>query len=163
MNQEKFSIWLVPSDIDVDFIKKIIHSLSKKYLAPPFMPHCTIFSPIIDINKAQDTIEQFDQKKFQINVESICESDDIWKTVFLKLVNDSTLKKINSLFDKAFPHRYHFDPHISLIYKKLDFKKRKSIINKLDMEKSFVIDKISIVCTSDIVEDWETVYSKKLN
>ena len=79
------------------------------------------------------------------------------------LIKDSTLKKINSLFDKAFPHRYHFDPHISLIYKKLDFKKRKSIINKLDMEKSFVIDKISIVCTSDIVEDWETVYSKKLN
>ena len=31
------------------------------------------------------------------------------------------------------------------------------------MEKSFVIDKISIVCTSDIVEDWETVYSNKLN
>ena len=49
------------------------------------------------------------------------------------------------------------------IIKGLDFKKRKSIINKLDMEKSFVIDKISIVCTSDIVEDWETVYSKKLN
>ena len=59
MNQEKFSIWLVPSDIDVDFINIIIHSLSKKYLAPTFMPHCTIFSPIIDINKAQDTIEQF--------------------------------------------------------------------------------------------------------
>ena len=162
MNQEKFSIWLVPSDIDVDFINKTIHSLSKKYLAPTFMPHCTIFSPIIDINKAQDTIEQFDQKKFQINVENIGESDDIWKTVFLKLVNNSTLKKMNSLFNQAFPHIYQFDPHISLIYKKLDAKKRKSILSKLDMKKSFVIDKISIVNTSGLVESWETVYSKRL-
>ena len=68
MNHEKFSIWHVPSDIDVDFINIIIHSLSKKYLAPTFMPHCTIFSPIIDINKAQDTIEQFDQKNSYIFV-----------------------------------------------------------------------------------------------
>ena len=162
MTKEKFSIWLIPSHPDGALISRSIQSLSKKYLAPIFKPHCTIFSPIIDINKAQDTIEQFDQKKIQINVESIGESDDIWKTVFLKLVNNSTLKKINALFSQAFPEIYQFDPHISLIYKKLDAKKRKSIISKLDMKKSFAIDKISIVCTSGSVENWETVYRKTL-
>ena len=102
------------------------------------------------------------QKIFQVDVQGIDESDDIWKTVFLKLVNNSTLKKMNSLFNQAFPHIYQFDPHISLIYKKLDAKKRKSILSKLDMKKSFVIDKITIVNTSGLVESWETVYSKRL-
>ena len=114
------------------------------------------------MNKAQTIINQLDQKEFQVNVKSIDESDDIWKTVFLKLVNNSTLKKINALFSQAFPEIYQFDPHISLIYKKLDAKKRKSILTKLDMKKAFVIDKISIVRTSGSVESWEAVYSKTL-
>tara|TARA_B100001013_G_C24561311_1_gene422601 strand:- start:339 stop:830 length:492 start_codon:yes stop_codon:yes gene_type:complete len=162
MTKEIFSIWLIPSDIDGGNISKSIQSLSKKYLAPIFKPHCTIISPITNLNKAQIIIDQLDQKEFQVNVESIDESDDIWKTVFLKLVNNSTLKKINALFNQAFPQIYQFDPHISLIYKKLDAKKRKSIITKLDMKKVFVIDKISIVQTSGSVGSWETVYSKTL-
>ena len=96
MTKEKFSIWLIPSDIDGDSIGKSIQSLSKKYLAPIFKPHCTIIGPITNLNKAQIIINQLDQKEFQVNVESIGESDDIWKTVFLKLVNDSTLKRINA-------------------------------------------------------------------
>ena len=162
MTKEKFSIWLIPSDIDSDCISKSIQSLSKKYLAPIFKPHCTIISPITNLNKAQIIIEQLDQKEFQVNVKKIDESDDIWKTVFLKLVNNSTLKKINGLFNQAFPQLYQFDPHISLIYKKLDAKKRKSILTKLDMKKAFIIDKISIVRTSGSVESWETVYNKTL-
>ena len=162
MTKEKFSIWLIPSDIDGDCISKSIQSLSKKYLAPIFKPHCTIISPITNLNKAQIIIDQLDQKEFQVNVKKIDESDDIWKTVFLKLVNNSTLKKINGLFNQAFPQLYQFDPHISLIYKKLDAKKRKSILTKLDMKKAFVIDKISIVRTSGSVESWEAVYSKTL-
>jgi len=162
MTKEKFSIWLIPSDIDSDCISKSIQSLSKKYLAPIFKPHCTIISPITNLNKAQIIIDQLDQKEFQVNVKKIDESDDIWKTVFLKLVNNSTLKKINGLFNQAFPQIYQFDPHISLIYKKLDAKKRKSILTKLDMKKAFIIDKISIVRTSGSVESWETVYNKTL-
>ena len=162
MTKEKFSIWLIPSHLDDALISKLIQSLSKKYLAPIFKPHCTIFSPITDLNKAKIIINQLDQKIFQVDIEEIGESDDIWKTVFLKLVNNSTFKKINALFNQAFPQIYQFDPHISLIYKKLDAKKRKSIISKLDMKKTFAIDKISIVCTSGSVENWETVYSKTL-
>ena len=162
MTKEKFSIWLIPSDIDSDCISKSIQSLSKKYFAPVFKPHCTIISPITNLNKAQIIIDQLDQKEFQVNVKKIDESDDIWKTVFLKLVNNSTLKKINGLFNQAFPQLYQFDPHISLIYKKLDAKKRKSILTKLDMKKAFIIDKISIVRTSGSVESWETVYNKTL-
>ena len=162
MTKEKFSIWLIPSDIDSDCISKSIQSLSKKYFAPIFKPHCTIISPITNLNKAQIIIDQLDQKEFQVNVKKIDESDDIWKTVFLKLVNNSTLKKINGLFNQAFPQLYQFDPHISLIYKKLDAKKRKSILTKLDMKKAFIIDKISIVRTSGSVESWETVYNKTL-
>ena len=131
-------------------------------MAPIFKPHCTIISPITNLNKAQIIIDQLDQKEFQVNVKKIDESDDIWKTVFLKLVNNSTLKKINGLFNQAFPQLYQFDPHISLIYKKLDAKKRKSILTKLDMKKAFIIDKISIVRTSGSVESWETVYNKTL-
>ena len=69
MTNEEFSIWLIPSDFDDDLISKSIQSLSKKYLAPIFNPHCTIFSPITNLYKAQIIINQLEQKIFQVVVE----------------------------------------------------------------------------------------------
>ena len=79
MSKQKFSIWLLPLDSDCNYLSKIIQSISKKYDAPCFQPHCTLFSPFNNINSARKIIDQIDLDFFDVEVSRISQSSDIWK------------------------------------------------------------------------------------
>ena len=159
MSKQTFSIWLLPIDSDHNYLSKIIQSLSKKYDAPCFHPHCTLFSTFNNINSARKIIDQIDLDFFDVEVRRISQSSDIWKTVFIELKNSSQLQNLNCLLKGLKDEDYLFSPHISLIYKLLDVNKRKKIIQSLSIKKSFSFGKISIVNTAGHVESWKTVYS----
>ena len=159
MSKQTFSIWLLPIDSDHNYLSKIIQSLSEEHDAPFFQPHCTLFSSFSDIYSAKKIIDQIDLDFFDVEVRSISQSSDIWKTVFIELKNSSQLQNLNCLLKGLKDEDYLFSPHISLIYKLLDVNKRKKIIQSLSIKKSFSFGKISIVNTAGHVESWETVYS----
>ena len=159
MSKQTFSIWLLPIDSDHNYLSKIIQSLSKEHNAPFFQPHCTLFSSFSDIYSAKKIIDQIDLDFFDVEVRSISQSSDIWKTVFIELKNSSQLQNLNCLLKGLKDEDYLFSPHISLIYKLLDVNKRKKITQSLSIKKSFSFGKISIVNTMGHVESWETVYS----
>ena len=159
MSKQTFSIWLLPIDSDHNYLSKIIQSLSEEHDAPFFQPHCTLFSSFSDIYSAKKIIDQIDLDFFDVEVRSISQSSDIWKTVFIELKNSSQLQNLNCLLKGLKDEDYLFSPHISLIYKLLDVNKRKKITQSLSIKKSFSFGKISIVNTAGHVESWETVYS----
>ena len=159
MSKQTFSIWLLPIDSDHNYLSKIIQSLSEEHDAPFFHPHCTLFSSFSDLYSAKKIIDQLDLDFFDVEVRRISQSSDIWKTVFIELKNSSQLQNLNCLLKGLKDEDYLFSPHISLIYKLLDFNKRKKIIQSLSIKKSFSFGKISIVNTAGHVESWETVYS----
>ena len=159
MSKKTFSIWLLPIDSDHNYLSKIIQSLSEEHDAPFFQPHCTLFSSFSDIYSAKKIIDQIDLDFFDVEVRSISQSSDIWKTVFIELKNSSQLQNLNCLLKGLKDEDYLFSPHISLIYKLLDVNKRKKITQSLSIKKSFSFGKISIVNTAGHVESWETVYS----
>ncbi len=159
MSKQTFSIWLLPIDSDHNYLSKIIQSLSEEHDAPFFQPHCTLFSSFSDIYSAKKIIDQIDLDFFDVEVRSISQSSDIWKTVFIELKNSSQLQNLNCLLKGLKDEDYLFYPHISLIYKLLDINKRKKIIQSLSIKKSFSFGKISIVNTTGHVESWETVYN----
>ena len=159
MFKQTFSIWLLPIDSDHNYLSKIIQSLSEDHDAPFFQPHCTLFSSFSDIYSAKKIIDQIDLDFFDVEVRSISQSSDIWKTVFIELKNSSQLQNLNCLLKGLKDEDYLFSPHISLIYKLLDVNKRKKITQSLSIKKSFSFGKISIVNTAGHVESWETVYS----
>ncbi len=159
MSKQTFSIWLLPIDSDHNYLSKIIQSLSEDHDAPFFQPHCTLFSSFSDIYSAKKIIDQIDLDFFDVEVRSISQSSDIWKTVFIELKNSSQLQNLNCLLKGLKDEDYLFSPHISLIYKLLDVNKRKKITQSLSIKKSFSFGKISIVNTAGHVESWETVYS----
>ena len=158
MSKQTFSIWLLPIDSDHNYLSKIIQSLSEEHDAPFFQPHCTLFSSFSDIYSAKKIIDQIDLDFFDVEVRSISQSSDIWKTVFIELKNSSQLQNLNCLLKGLKDEDYLFSPHISLIYKLLDVNKRKKITQSLSIKKSFSFGKISIVNTAGHVESWETVY-----
>ena len=159
MSKQTFSIWLLPIDSDHNYLSKIIQSLSEEHDAPFFQPHCTLFSSFSDIYSAKKIIDQIDLDFFDVEVRSISQSSDIWKTVFIDFKNSLQLQNLNCLLKGLKDEDYLFSPHISLIYKLLDINKRKKITQSLSIKKSFSFGKISIVNTMGHVESWETVYS----
>ena len=159
MSKQTFSIWLLPIDSDHNYLSKIIQSLSEEHDAPFFQPHCTLFSSFSDIYSAKKIIDQIDLDFFDVEVRSISQSSDIWKTVFIDIKNSLQLQNLNCLLKGLKDEDYLFSPHISLIYKLLDVNKRKTITQSLSIKKSFSFGKISIVNTAGHVESWETVYS----
>jgi len=163
MSQSKYSIWLIPSDSDKVYLSSIIQSLSDAYDAPTFAPHCTIFSPISDLEALKAIIQHLKFKPFEVTMGGLNQSEVIWKTVFIELEANPHLTLLNYLFNQAFDPGYVFQPHLSLIYKEMDVDSKKAIINNLDLKKFYKMHRLAVVDTSGPVETWKSVYEENWN
>jgi 2'-5' RNA ligase len=154
----KYSIWLLPSKNDHKLIYNKIEELSKVCNSQSFQPHCTLFSPVFDLELAKDIIQEIDINPFQVKTIKLNQSSNIWKTVFIELEKNELLNKLHQLFQNAFPTKEAFKPHVSFIYKIMPKKERMDIIASLDIQKTYEIGGIAIVNTSGRIEEWKTVY-----
>ena len=158
MTQPEYSIWLMPSKTDLAYLSTIIQSLGRKYDAPTFEPHCTLFSPISDLKTSIKVIDTFGSQPFQVKSVCLNHSDVIWKTVFIELEMNDELEWLNQKFSDIFVIDYEFKPHISLIYQSIPSKKRNAINGTLDLKKYYKMHGIAIMDTSQSVEGWKKVY-----
>tara|TARA_Y100000590_G_scaffold7353_1_gene9388 strand:+ start:10173 stop:10661 length:489 start_codon:yes stop_codon:yes gene_type:complete len=161
MSQSKYSIWLMPSDSDKVYLSSIIQSLSEAYDAPPFEPHCTIYSSADDLETAKTIIDQLNFKPFEAKVNGLSQWDYIWKTIIFELETNPNLLLLHYLFDQAMLDPYTFEPHISLIYKKMGEGERERIIQSLSIMSKINFDRIAIVNTSEPVSEWTSVFEKQ--
>ncbi len=161
MSQSKYSIWLMPSDSDKVYLSSIIQSLSEAYDAPPFEPHCTIYSSVDDLESAKTIIDQLNFKPFEAKVNGLSQSDYIWKTIIFELETNPHLLLLHYLFDQAMLDPYTFEPHVSLIYKKMGEGERERIIQSLSIMSKINFDRIAIVNTSEPVSEWTSVFEKQ--
>ena len=161
MSQSKYSIWLMPSDSDKVYLSSIIQSLSEAYDAPPFEPHCTIYSSVDDLESAKTIIDQLNFKPFEAKVNGLSQSDYIWKTIIFELETNPHLLLLHYLFNQAMLDPYTFEPHVSLIYKKMEEGERERIIQSLSIMSKINFDRIAIVNTSEPVSEWTSVFEKQ--
>ncbi len=161
MSQSKYSIWLMPSDSDKVYLSSMIQSLSEAYDAPPFEPHCTIYSSVDDLESAKTIIDQLNFKPFEAKVNGLSQSDYIWKTIIFELETNPHLLLLHYLFDQAMLDPYTFEPHVSLIYKKMGEGERERIIQSLSIMSKINFDRIAIVNTSEPVSEWTSVFEKQ--
>lgn len=160
-----YSIWLEPINKDWVYLKNIIDNLAKKCDSPIFEPHVTIDSEIKKLPPSRNLIESLQNiSKVKINSLELKHSNYIWKTLFIQLENNFKLDQIrkNLRNQLCFKSKYNFDPHISLIYKKMDKSKKEEIISKLNIKSEFIFDKISIINSSDEVKNWSKIFTYKL-
>ena len=160
------AIWLTFSKNDRDYLKKIIDGLAKKYQAPKFEPHITVYGLIASKISLIDNIV----KEASLNCNScivkkskILQSEELWKTAYIELEMNKQLEIIYENLEKHFAKivKYEFRPHISLIYKILSFEEKIKIINELDIKKEFTINKLVIQKFFPDIEKWEII--KKYN
>ena len=161
MSQSKYSIWLMPSASDKVYLSSMIQSLSEAYDAPPFEPHCTIYSSVDDLESAKTIIDQLNFKPFEAKVNGLSQSDYIWKTIIFKLETNPHLLLLHYLFNQAMLDPYTFEPHVSLIYKEMTKREREAVIQSLSIMSKINFDRIAIVSTSEPVSEWTSVFEKQ--
>lgn len=160
-----FSIWLEPTDNDSISLKSIIKNLAEKYNSPIFDPHVTIDSGIERISISRRLIENVQNiSKISMISKNLQHSKDIWKTLFIQLEHNSILQQTQNILRKrlCYSSTYNLDPHISLIYKKLDINKKREIILNTKIKSYYLFDKISIIESSNEVKHWKKILKFKL-
>jgi len=156
------SIWLTPSEEDWDYLQEIINDLAAEYSAPVFSPHCTLLSPV-DLNKKelQSVLSNVSKEiaPIYVTMSGLNYSNNIWKTVFIKLEKSSELialqKRVVGQSSPVQP--YEFLPHLSLIYKEMTVELKEEIIRKLVVRNLYKMDKITAMRTRLDVTKWEKV------
>jgi 2'-5' RNA ligase len=155
------AIWLTFSKSDRKYLKNIIDEISEKYHAPKFEPHITVYglidSKINQIDKTAKAISN--QNSFLVKKSEILQSEELWKTIFIELkINqqlESIYKNLKEYFKKNL--KYEFNPHISLIYKRLSIDERIKIINELNIKNEFQVIKLAVQKIFPDIEKWEIV------
>ena len=162
MSQLKYSIWLMPIENDRNHLNRIIKSLAKNYDSIIFEPHCTLFSPCFEVEAAKSILNQLDIKQFETNVNRIDQSYSVRKTIFFELESDPRLILLNYLLGQAISEKYNFEPHLSLIYKKISKIERIRIIQSIPLIPKICFDRIAIVNTTGSVSEWTCEYEIQL-
>ena len=157
-----FAVWFTFEKNDEMYLSKIISELSKKHNSPVFLPHITAYG-LVDIN-----IDELDrlvsesikgEKSFRVEKNMISHSDNFWKTLFVDLISNEYLTRINKRLEKSLEmfSSYEFKPHTSLIYKKMSMGEREKITKSIDVKNRFLVNGMCIQEFSEDISKWKIV------
>ncbi|WKT57441.1 2'-5' RNA ligase family protein [Candidatus Nitrosotenuis chungbukensis] len=155
-----FSIWAEPATKDAKYLFQIICKLGKKYHSHTFNPHITMYSGIRSVSDAKLAIQNCkNMGKFTVMATGLDFSDSLWKTVFVNVEKNQRLEQIHDTVKENIRQstQYRFNPHISLIYKKMSNSEKQEIIDGLRIKQKFTFDKIAVITSSRNVEKWEVI------
>jgi 2'-5' RNA ligase len=158
-----YSIWLIPSKQDAKHLNTIIKNLAKKYNAPKFSAHITVYSGITSLDDAKSAVQLLNSPKIRVRKLGIARSEYLWKTLYLRIKKDKKLGAIHKILARKLRTKYVFLPHISLIYKKLDDTTKRKIIKTIKTKNSFVFDAVAIIRSSKNVHQWKVLYRTGLD
>ena len=163
-----FSACLIPEEKHSGQLQDLINRLAQENNSPQFVPHCTLVGKImLDSNFSFGEIKTFcnQTNPISLNVSKIMSERTLFKSLYIKLKKEIFIvdfqKKLANFFFKREP--YQFDPHLSLMYKIVSVEKQKKIIAGISLPDQINFNRISIVNTGEIVDEWNDVFSQKLS
>ena len=161
-----YSIWLDLEKESRANYRTIIYNLSRRLKSPLFEPHCTIYGRLdIKLSVLENIVSKIvnDNNQFSSSVIKLTTGISYYKSLYVKLDNNTSLNEVNSLCKNYFVNskKYKFDPHISLAYGQFDVEQIHMATKGIAIPKYVVFSGVSIVDTKNDVEKWETVYQRK--
>jgi len=158
-----YSIWLEPSVADRACLKKIIAKLAKEYGAPVFLPHITVYGGVKTRSLAIEAAQNCkDISRITVSTKGIRFSDFLWKTLYVEIRNNSTLTAIHKQLGGEIPTKYDFEPHLSLIYKKMPRRVKLELRKKITVNPTLTFDRITVIRSGALVKNWERVFTARL-
>ena len=172
--QTVIAYWLIPSEPARSFFHRIINDLARRCDAPVFEPHLTIHVGADRADAAENALGDAARECKLIGLAplGIDQSDEFIKTLFVQFAMSAELRKINDMIREAAndSSQYELNPHLSLLYKKLEAAARGELAASIDVPFSEVtFDAIKAVrCVSPTqsradVKAWRVVASVSLS
>jgi hypothetical protein len=164
--------WLIPTEPARGFFQGVINDLARRYNAPVFEPHMTIYVGS-DRVEADEVIAKVVSgcRLVQAKVLKIRESGEFIKTLFVQFALDRKLEQLNEIIRDAAQDSadYQLNPHLSLLYKTMSILARRELARSIKVPFSEVtFESIKAVrCISPTrsradVEAWRVVAAKSL-
>lgn len=166
VKQNRFSLWLIPSNTDFNYLRYFIADLANETHTSPFNPHCTLMGGINTCpeNDKLARIAQLFRSPMKARAKSIDYSKDLWKSVYIQLTANREIMDLQSKIHQClFPHNpYIFNPHISLAYSEEQINKKAQLARRIGVKSTFIFDRIVVMKTGDEVHRWEKIFEVKM-
>jgi len=121
--QTVIAYWLIPSEPARSFFQQIINDFARRYDAPSFEPHVTVY---VGADRTDAAVKALGKAAVECTLVrqttlGIDQSDEFIKTLFVRFAMSAALQKINDVIRKATNDswQYELKPHLSLLYKNL--------------------------------------------
>jgi 2'-5' RNA ligase len=165
--------WLIPAEPAHRFFQDLINDLARRYDAPVFEPHVTIYVGANSTDAVNTTLSKAarDCKRIMLQALEVSHSDDFIKTLFVEFGLSTKLRQLNQVIRSAARDSsdYHLKPHLSLLYKRMSVQTRHRLARSIEVPFSQVVfDSLKAVrCISPTqsradVEVWRVVSEKVL-
>jgi 2'-5' RNA ligase len=122
--EEIVTYWLCPGQPEHDQFARLIGDLAARFDAPTFEPHVTIHTTTAEGENPAAVLAKIvnGRPPFRLSVRGLDYSDEYTKTLFVQLSPDSELAQLSEDLRRASvsPSDYQLNPHVSLLYKKMD-------------------------------------------
>jgi hypothetical protein len=166
--------WLTPTEPTRGFLEKLIVDLSRRYDAPVFEPHVTIYVGSDRAEAADQILSQaaIGCEPIRLEVLDVRHSGLFTKTLFVQLALNAKLQRLSKLIRGASqtPSDYQVEPHVSLLYRRMSLAARREMARSIRLPFSEVVfDSICAVrCASPTrnraeVEAWRVIATKSLD
>jgi putative hydrolase of the HAD superfamily len=153
MRKTAIAYWLIPAAPARFFFETKIVDLARRYSAPVFEPHMTIYvgSDRADaeevITKAVSSCGPIEAKVLEVG-----QSGEFIKTLFVRFAINRKLQRLNAMIRDVAEDSsdYELKPHLSLVYKRMSIQRRRFLARSIEVPFSEVIfDSIKAVrCAS---------------
>ena len=165
--------WLIPAEPAHRFFQDLINDLARRYDAPVFEPHVTIYVGANSTDAVNTTLSKGarDCKRIMLQALEVSHSDEFIKTLFVEFGLNTKLRQLNQVIRSAAQDSSDYDlkPHLSLLYKRMSVQPRRQLARSIEVPFSQVVfDSLKAVrCISPTqnradVEVWRVVSEKVL-
>jgi 2'-5' RNA ligase len=123
--------WLIPAEPAHSFFDRIIDDLARRYAAPMFEPHVTVYVGADRADSARQALAESARECAPIKLKPlrIRESDEFVKTLFVQFALSAELRQVNEIIRHAAQDSSHYElkPHLSLLYNKMEAAVRREL------------------------------------
>jgi hypothetical protein len=171
-NAEILAFWLRPAAREREFFATLIQELAARYDAPVFEPHVTLNVCAGKAESALDVLPTLTSRApIRLEIARVVSSPEFTKTLFVQFRASDEAAQLSAEIERAAPSdtRYHFDPHLSLIYQAMATTEKEGLARTIVLPfQSVVFDSLQLIAApaqitqrAD-VEAWRTLAERGL-
>jgi 2'-5' RNA ligase len=164
----EFTLWLMPHEPLRTTLHALIRRLAADFEAVEFEPHVTLFCGPSNEAKARATAGAISTgfPPIELNVDRLDYTARFTKTVFVQFAESAKAQRMFEAARDRYASRsdYAFNPHLSLVYKRLQEAQQRELCQTLSAPRgNYTFDRVRMVETELPIEDagpvrrWKTI------